>query len=108
MSADAAEASQKASWEPPLVQWLQAAVPSEKRVLISGGWLVKPWAPEATIVGERAFVAIGPNVYDWSRFLAGRVNCAGGRLLSKVRMIDRMREARDATLQFSSLKERLL
>ena len=59
---------------------------------------MKPWAQTAIVAEEEKFAPIGPNIYQWGLFLAGRVNCAEGRILSRLRLIHRIREARDAAI----------
>ena len=96
--AELAEEGQK--WEEPSVEWVGSASDLQRRVVIRGGYLLKPWVPEVVVVEGRAFLEISANNYDLAKFVAGRVNSEGARILSRVRLIDRVRQARDAALAY--------
>ena len=98
MAGAAGVAEEGKKWEEPSVEWSGSASDLQRRVIIQGGYLQKPWVPSVVEVAGRAFLQISPNDYDLARFVAGRVNSDGGRILSRVRLIDRVRQARDAAL----------
>ena len=71
----------------------------EDVLTITGGFLTKPFVPFLERVGEHRFMPLTVSDNDLAIFLAGRVNLAHSRVLSRVTILDELRRKRDDKVQ---------
>ena len=73
----------------------------QENVVIDGGFLTMPWMPDIKYLDGEMFTPVSTSNSGLARFLAGRVSMPGNkdRVLSKLGILERLRLARNFTLQ---------